>query len=41
MSEVLILQEEETETPEEDKGSWVSIAACRNSHRSIALCYVK
>ncbi len=41
MSDVLNLQGDQPETPEEEKGSWVSVAACHNSHRSIALCYIK
>lgn len=41
MSEVLHLQEDQPEVPGEDKGSWLSVAACHNSYRSLALCWVR
>ncbi|MFV0460762.1 MAG: hypothetical protein ACK5MT_18560 [Actinomycetales bacterium] len=41
MSDVLNMQEPEPETPEEEKGSWVSAFACRNSYTSLAFCIVK
>ncbi len=41
MSEVLNLQESEPDTPSEEKGSWVSLALCHNSRKSIAACWVR
>lgn len=38
MSDVLNMQDETPDTPGEEKGSWVSVAACHNSHWSIAVC---
>lgn len=39
MSDVLKLQEDEPETPDEEKGkSAVSLYACLNSHWSVLLC---
>lgn len=41
MSEVLNLQQEDPDTPGEEKGSWVSVLACRKSYASIAFCVAK
>jgi len=41
MSDVLSLQGDQPEAPGEEKRSNWSIAGCRNSYKSIALCLVK
>lgn len=41
MSDVIGLQAEMDATPEEEKASRISVAICRNSYRSIAVCFVK
>jgi hypothetical protein len=41
MSDVLKLQDDQPEAPDEEKGSWVSVLACHKSYRSLAFCLVK
>ena len=41
MSDVLNLQDDPTEAPDEDKGSWVSIGFCHKSYKSLAFCFAK
>lgn len=41
MSDVLSMQDEQTDNPGEEKGSWVSVAFCHKSYRSVALCIAK
>jgi hypothetical protein len=41
MSDVLELQDDQPENPGEEKGSWVSVAFCNKSYRSIALCIAR
>lgn len=41
MAEILGLQDDEPDTPGEEKGSWYSLAVCRNSYKSLAVCMVK
>ncbi len=42
MADILDLQDQEPEeTPDSDKGSRLSIRACRNSYISVAFCFVK
>lgn len=41
MADVLKMQDEQAEVPGEDKKSLLSVYACRNSYRSVAVCWVK
>jgi hypothetical protein len=41
MSDVLNLQDDQPEVPQEEKRSNWSIAACHNSYKSLAACFVK
>ena len=41
MAEVLNMQEQPQESPQEEKKSNISLRICRNSYLSVALCFVK
>ncbi|WP_261795310.1 hypothetical protein [Nigerium massiliense] len=41
MADVIDLQAAYEETPDEEKASAYSVAACHNSYRSFVLCWVK
>lgn len=41
MANILDMQGGNEETPDEEKGSYWSLAACRNSYRSYVACLVK
>lgn len=41
MADILILQGADDQTPEEEKASRWSLAACRNSYKSLVACFDK
>lgn len=41
MAEILDLQDGNTDAPQEEKASNISLRWCRNSYISLALCFVK
>ncbi|MFT4297077.1 MAG: hypothetical protein QM582_16875 [Micropruina sp.] len=41
MAEILSMQEQPQEAPQEEKKSNISLRWCRNSYISVALCFVK
>ncbi len=41
MADILDLQRQYDETPDDEKGSFISVIACTRSYHSIFLCYAK
>ncbi|WP_269778943.1 hypothetical protein [Propioniciclava soli] len=39
MAEIIDMQNNDPDVPDEEKDSYVSYFACRNSHQSQALCW--